>query len=240
MWSDNDSHFWKSTEPIIWLGLCWYEVLQRQVLTPKKMTRPRPGCQYSWFCHRSKTSLYGTWRRVCWMVDELCTEWSFLVPLQDAKVFGWAAVHNMHLFWRWKIKWHRLPLRTHWHAYSSPNPVVGSSTNSKTGLVNSSAANDSRFFSPPDMVFPFIVSPIRVWQQSNRLTFDNVDFTNALFSWRPIRLSSLRLAWKCTVNLHLRDWFAKYFRLQWMLNAPTRWACHQINRPDARNHSSDV
>lgn len=72
--------------------------------------------------------------------------------------------------------------KSQYHHHNLPNPVVGSSTKSKIGLVSSSDANDKRFFSPPDIVFPFTVSPIRVLQQSNKPTLASVDFTNAFFS----------------------------------------------------------
>lgn len=72
---------------------------------------------------------------------------------------------------------------------------MGSSQNSKTGFVRNSAANDNLFFSPPDNALPLFMSPILVWLHCIKPTFANVEFTSALFSCRPILLSSLRFAW---------------------------------------------
>lgn len=76
----------------------------------------------------------------------------------------------------------------------SPSPVVGSSQKRRTGFVSSSAANDNRFFSPPDNALHLSVSPIRVLTHCNKPTFASVELTSELFSWLLIRRSNLRFA----------------------------------------------
>lgn len=75
-----------------------------------------------------------------------------------------------------------------------PNPVVGSSQNNNGGFVSNSLANESRFFSPPDSVFPLCVCPIRVSMHAVKPSLTRSSCTNLIFSDFFIRRSSRRFA----------------------------------------------
>uniref|UniRef100_A0A8W7PZ86 Uncharacterized protein n=1 Tax=Anopheles coluzzii TaxID=1518534 RepID=A0A8W7PZ86_ANOCL len=83
-------------------------------------------------------------------------------------------------------------------------PVVGSSQNSSVGLVSSSVANASRFFSPPDSILPSPASPMRV--PAHRASPTRSSRSRIVWSiarW-PTRRSSRSFAMKymcsCTVS----------------------------------------